>query len=218
MINTRTIIYYDFETGSLNPSTTQPLELAALAIDPRKLEVIKGSLFHAKIRPLDDEQATAASLDPVEKTALAVNHLTLEELQDCPTEESVWKSFVDWTYQFNPKKSTWEAPLAAGYNINNFDCKIINRLSEWYDPWDKKKCQQKIFNPIQSIDLKDIMWLINENNPEIEGGSFDAIRKWMGMPTDGAHKANIDVEQGAELLTRMMRMLRSWSSRTTFKW
>lgn len=218
MINTRTIIFYDFETGSLNPHKTQPLELAALAIDPRKLEVISGSLFHAKIKPLVDDDAIARELDPVQKTALAVNHITIEELQNCPSEEQVWNSFVDYTYQWNPKKSAWEAPIAAGFNITHFDSKIVQRLCKAYGPFDNKKEQQKVFNPMQAIDLRDIMWLINENSPDIEGNSMDAIRGWMGIPTEGAHSANIDVEQGAELLCKMMRLIRYWSSRTTFKW
>lgn len=205
------------ETGGLNPLRCQPLEIAAVCIDPRKLEVIPNSTFHSKIKPLSDEMAIAAELDIVEKTALAVNHITLEELQECPNEGDVWSSFCDYIYQWNPKKSDWDAPLGAGFNINNFDMKIVNRLCEWYGPWNKKKGQQKLFNPIQTVDLRDIMWLINENNPEIEGNSMDAIRDYLDMPKGLAHTALGDVTQGAELLCRCMKLIRYWSSRTNFK-
>ncbi len=217
MINTRPICFLDFETGSLNPNTTQPLELAAVMIDPRKLEIIPDSLFHAKIKPVDDDIAIAKELDTVQKTALAVNHITLEELQDCPSEEEVWHSFVKYIYQWNPSKNNFNAPLASGFNINNFDMKIVNRLCEWYGPWDKKREQQRLFNPMQIIDLRDITWLINENNPEIERNSFDALRAWLGLSADGSHSAQVDVMQGAELLCRLMKWIRTCAAKTDFK-
>ena len=41
-MNYRDIIVFDFETGSANPHTTQPTEIAAIAIHARKLQLQPG--------------------------------------------------------------------------------------------------------------------------------------------------------------------------------
>ena len=211
------IVYYDYETGSLNPSTTQPLELAAVMIDPRKLEIIKGSEFHSFIRPFEPAEAAKLGLAPIEQQALAKNNIKLDDLMDYPDEKTVWQDFVDYQYQYNPKKDTWNAAISAGFNIDNYDRYIVDRLCERYGPWDKKKGQQKIFNPVQSVDLKNITWLFNENNPAVERNSFDSIREWLGLSTDNAHRAIIDVRQGAAVLCSFMKMIRFWVGKTDFK-
>ena len=219
MINNRVYIVYDFETGSLNGDTTQPLELAAIAVCPRKLEIIPNSLFHSRIKPLSDAQALKKGLDPVEKGALDKNKLDLKELKNWPDEKTVWQSFTEYTFQWNIKRDSWNSLISVGFNIDSFDSKIINRLAKTYGPWDDKKNWQKIFNPIQTIDLKDLLWQINENNPEIEFNSFDAVRKWLGKEESGLeHTASEDVLDIAHVFCKVQRLIRYWSSKTVFKW
>ena len=43
-MNYRDIIVFDFETGSRNPSKTQPTQIAAMAIHGRKLTVQPGNI------------------------------------------------------------------------------------------------------------------------------------------------------------------------------
>ena len=217
MINNKTYIYYDFETGGTDPETSQILSLSAVAIEPRKLVVLYDSIFDSFIKPLDDKEAIKKGLQPIQKSALAVNKIVLADLQDCPDEKTVFENFVNWTYNWNVKKDSWNAPIACGFNINNFDSKIINRLCKKYGYWDEKKNQQKIFNPIQSIDLKDITWLFNESNVETTGNSFDQVRTWLGLSDEFAHQSKTDVIQGAEVLCRFMKLIRYWSSKTKFK-
>ena len=70
-MSNRDFIVFDFETGSRNPLTTQPTQIAAIALDGRNLSM-KGS-FNSEIKPiLDDEKAIAAGLDPIEDGALRV--------------------------------------------------------------------------------------------------------------------------------------------------
>lgn len=217
MINTKPYIFFDFETGSTTPETTQPLELAAVAICPRKLELIPNSLFHSFIKPLSDEDAIKRGLDPVQKSALDVNKIKLEDLEDAPNEKTVWGSFTNWTYQWNIQKDSWNAPIAVHFNGQNFDMKIVSRLCKEYGPYNDKRKEQKIFNPIQQIDLKDICFLVNENNPEIEFNNMNAIREWLGMTTEGSHRADRDVIDGANIYCRFQRFIRHWASKTKFK-
>jgi len=208
--------FYDWETGSLNPKTTQPLELAAVMIDSRKLTIIKDSLFYAKIKPLSDDEAIKKGLEPIQKSALAKNNIKLEDHADSPDEKTVWEDFVEYQYRYNKKKDTWNAAIPAGFNIDNYDKYIVDRMCEWYGPWDKKREQQKIFNPIQSVDLKNITFLFNENNPTVPANNFDAIRAWLNLATAGAHTAKVDVMQGAEVFCKMLKCIRYWAAKTDF--
>ncbi len=217
MINTKTFIFYDIEAGSLNPKTTQPLSLSAVAICPRKLEIIPNTVFNAFIKPWDEKTAIKKGIDLVQKSALDVNKIKLEDLEDCPYEDTVIRNFAEYLYQFNPKKDSWNAPIQVGFNNNGYDFHIINRMCEMYGYWDDKKNRQKLFSPIQSVDLKDICWLLNENNPEIETNSFDAIRQWLGLDNSVAHTSLGDVLQGAEVFCRCQRLIRYWASKTKFK-
>ena len=71
----RDYIVFDFETGSRNPTRTQPTQLAAVALDGRNLAV-KGT-FNSEIKAiLDDDKAIADGLDPIEHGALKVTGKT----------------------------------------------------------------------------------------------------------------------------------------------
>jgi DNA polymerase III epsilon subunit-like protein len=44
-MNYRDYVVYDFETTSANPLRTQPVQIAAVVVHGRKLEIKKGSEF-----------------------------------------------------------------------------------------------------------------------------------------------------------------------------
>ncbi len=78
-MNYRDIIVFDFETGSRDPSKTQPTQIAAMALHGRKLTVQPGGIFNSEIRPiLNDDKAIEMGLDPVEDEALEITHKTLQ--------------------------------------------------------------------------------------------------------------------------------------------
>ena len=72
-MNYRDIIVFDFETGSANPHTTQPTQIAAIAIHARKLQLQPGGTFNSEIRPIiDDDEAIKAGVAPLEDEALKI--------------------------------------------------------------------------------------------------------------------------------------------------
>lgn len=215
-MNFNDIIFYDFETGSRNKYTTQPIQLAAVAIDGRKLKIHPGGEFNSLIRPLEDEAAIAAELDPLQDEALKVNKKTREELFKAPLEKVVWEKFVHFVNQYNYKNDKWCAPVAAGFNNSGFDNFIIERLCKKYGPWDKEYESQKLFHPRDNIDVQRTLFMWTENNKEVRSLSMDSVRKWMGMSTDGAHDALVDVMQGAELLIRFLKLHRHYAGKVEF--
>jgi DNA polymerase III epsilon subunit-like protein len=217
-MNFNDIIFFDFETGSRNGKKTQPTQLAAIAINGRHLKIQDGGEFNSLIKPiLDDEKAIEAGLDPIQDEALKITRKTREELAEAPEERVVWDKFVSFVNQYNYKGGKWNAPIAAGYNNNGFDDFIIDRLSEKYGPWDKEYDTNKLFHPRDNIDVMKYVWTWTENNNSIRSISMDNMRKWMGMSTEGAHDALVDVRQGAELLIKFLKLHRAFANKVKFE-
>ena len=115
----RDYIIFDFETGSRNPNKTQPTQIAAIALDGRNLAV-KGT-FNSEIKPiLDDDEAIAAGVDPIEDGALRVTNKTREALAKAPALKPVWNKFCKFVDQYNWKGEPFFAPIPVGYNIIGF--------------------------------------------------------------------------------------------------
>lgn len=223
MMNYRDYIVYDFETTSANPYTTQPVQIAAVAIHGRKLEIKQGSEFQTLIKPeFSIAKCKKLGVDPLEDGAVAVHGKTEEILKDAPSAESAWKNFTDYVNQYNFKGGNWGAPISVGYNIRGFDSIIVNRLCTQkpykFGPIDEKRGEQNLFNRIHLIDMLDFMFALFENNKDVNSLSADnLIRGYMGYSEGKAHDAMSDVIMTAELFCRTMRMLRTTAARKNFK-
>lgn len=205
---TNKIACFDFETGSKNPLNTQPLQLSCVMIDSIKLEVIDGSIFNTYIKPVEDiEECKKLGLAPIEQEALDVNKIKLEDLKNAPSLESAWKNYVEYISSYGKTKNQWDQPIRGGYNIVNFDNKIIDRLCEKYGPWDNTWCTQKLHHPIHNIDaMHDIYrWTEGQNFKSI---SMDSVRKWLGIDSENAHNAKKDVLDCAYLIIKFLRLYR----------
>lgn len=204
----RDFIVFDFETGSRNPHKTQPTQIAALALDGRNLAV-KGS-FNSEIKPiLDDDEAIAAGLDPIEDGALRVTGKTREALAKAPALKSVWTKFTKFVDQYNWKGEPFWNPIPVGYNIIGFDLPIIKRLCEQFGPWDKTRSEQKIFSKIHKIDLMDNIFMWTEGDPSVRSISLDSLRERMGLSGENAHDALQDVKDTANIFIKMLKTHRA---------
>jgi DNA polymerase III alpha subunit (gram-positive type) len=236
-MNYKDIIFLDFETTGKNCNTAQPIELAAVAINGRRLEINHEEKFSSLIRPIFDEAECARlGLQPVTEEVLRITNIDMEELKLAPDLKTVWSQFEQFTYKFNPKRNTWTAPIMAGFNINRYDLPIINRICGghfWqkqifpaeflskakeagikieepygFGPWDESYQSQKLFNKIIVLDLMEMVWTWTENSMQIESNGMGAVRDWLGIDSTGAHRALKDVEDGAEIVTRFLKLQR----------
>ena len=219
-MNYRDIIVFDFETGSRNPLKTQPTQIAAIALHGRKLTLQPGGVFNSEIRPiLDDEKATKAGVDPLEDEALQITGKTRAALAKAPLPKTVWKKFAEFCNKYNKRKTSYTAPIAAGYNIVGFDLPIVQRMCEAHGPTDGNG-RQKIFNPIFKIDLMDMIFSWTENNKDVKSLSMDYMREYMGFPQeskDNAHDALQDVKDTANILIKFLKFQRKISEKTKFE-
>lgn len=210
-MNRNYICVYDFETTSKKWDSCQPTQIASVMIEPRKLEIVEGSVFNSLIKPeFDEEKCKALNLDPPTEQVLKLTHKTPEELQKAPILKQVWGSFVDYAKKYNVGTSGWDLPVRAGFNIFGYDNKIMDRLAKEFGPYDDEYKSQKAFHPLHSIDIMNFMWMLTENARinKTNSISMDNLRIWLGMPKDGAHDALNDVIDCAELLIRIIKLNR----------
>jgi DNA polymerase III epsilon subunit-like protein len=202
---------FDFETGSRNPKTTQPIQLAAVMVDPIKCTIIEGSEFNSLIKPLSDKDAEKQGLTPIQDDALQVNKKTREELALAPELENVWNNFTAYVKNYQKgKNSNWNAPIPVGFNIAKFDLVIVDRLAKQYGPWDDKEERQKLFHPIYYKDMMQDFFSWFENWNQIKSYSQASLLELAGITDLGdAHDALVDVKGCAEAFTRFLKLYRN---------
>jgi DNA polymerase III epsilon subunit-like protein len=216
-----TYVVLDFETTSKSPYKCQPIQLAAAAVDSKKLEII--GKFNSYIKPIfDAEKCKELGLDPYnEEETYNITKIKKEQLESAPELKVVWKNFDSFVNSYNYKKSKWDAPVMSGYNIDNYDNKIINRISGEepyrFGPYDDEYRCCSLFNPIWRLDLLDTVFLYFEGAWQPKSLSFDSLRQYMGMDNSKAHDAEFDVQQTAEMLIRFLKLTRSVAKQTKFE-
>lgn len=222
-MNKNYICVFDFETDSSDPETCSPVELSALIIHPRQLQVVPNSKFYSPIRPegIDDEDYIEKHRKTLvwhsQQHGKEVDQI-IEEWKDSPPMNLVWDAFKQYIKKYNSnqtKRTLYTAPVAAGQNVRNFDLPIIDRLAAKYKDTNVEG-RNKLFNVRDVIDILDLTFYWFENNMDLSSHKMDALRKYFGLSTENAHEAQKDVEQEAELICRFLRLHRVCSEKVTF--
>lgn len=221
-MNHRWIIVYDFETDGPDPTTANPVELAAVAIHPRTLEIKTDDVFKVTIKPplIDkDEYFT----DGVQKTIEW--HATTRA---CKTEDivSLWKSgqnqkiamknFMSYISKYHIEKDTarkiyYTEPIYSGYNVDGFDDLILKRLCD----------DHKLKYPFAKMGNIDLLHIINywfENLSEPDNRKLDTVKAFLGLESHSqAHEASSDVLDTAKILVRFLQFARKQATVNKFK-
>jgi DNA polymerase III epsilon subunit-like protein len=203
-MNYSTIVVADLETGGLSTERSQIVQIGAIAIDARRLEIIEGSEFNILTKPFYGEEAKAKGLEEITEGAIAVHKkghaLLAEKGVDI---ETGLKIFVTYVHSHNYSKTKWKAPIVSGYNIINYDLPILNREFNRFGIDDP-------FHPTIKLDVMMLMWNFFENDKNVTRLSADSlIRKHMGWKDKGeSHDALGDVIMTAEVLIKSMRLIR----------
>jgi DNA polymerase III epsilon subunit-like protein len=224
MINYNKICVFDFETDGSNPKVCSPVQIAAIMIDPIKLEIIPKSEFNINFKPevLETDsnyQYTTDILDFHSKVKGCSKDDVLKEWLEYPKQEQSWKMFVSYLDKYHSrtsKKSQFSAPIAAGYNIHRFDLKIIDRLSQKYDNTNKENTSN-LFYPRDVVDVMNLIFFWFESNSDLKSYTMDSLRDYFGISKDGAHDAIKDVKDTADIMIRFMKLHRNVSSKVKFK-
>lgn len=224
MINYNKICVFDFETDGSDPKNCSPVQIAAVIVDPIKLEIIPNSEFNINFKPEvleqnDDYVYTTDILDFHAKVKGCAKEDVLNEWKNYPKQQQSWNMFVNYLDKYHSrssKKSQFSAPIAAGYNINRFDLKIIDRLSQKYNNVNKENTSD-IFYPRDIIDVMNLVFYWFEHNPDLKSYSMDNLREYFGIDKEGAHDAIKDVKDTADIMIRFMKLHRNVASKVKFK-
>lgn len=224
MINYNKICVFDFETDGSDPKSCSPVQIAAVIVDPLNLEIIPNSEFHINFKPEvlednDDYNYTTDILDFHSKVKGCSKDDVLNEWKNYPKQQQSWNMFVNYLDKYHSrssKKSQFSAPIPAGYNINRFDLKIIDRLSQKYGNVNKEKSTD-IFYPRDVVDVMNLIFYWFEHNGDLKSYTLDSLREYFGIDKTGAHDAIKDVKDTAEIMIRFLRLHRNLASKIKFK-
>ena len=125
-INFNSYAIVDFETGGIGKNC-QPLSIGVVILDGRRLTIKENGTFYSLIKPYDNKECIKYGLDPIDKKALKVNKLTLEELEDAPTPKQVMGNLINFMKYQTAKSDKWNGPIFTGWNTG-FDYSITQRL------------------------------------------------------------------------------------------
>lgn len=209
-MNTCNYIVWDLETTGVNPKTAQIVQIGAVCVDPRKLEIVEGSEFDCLCKPLYGEECAKAGLEELSDGAIRVHGKTHEILSTAQSVDSAIANFREYVKAYNYKKTIWQSPIPVGYNTVGYDHPILDReLSRLSTP--------NFFHPLQKVDLIHWMFAFFENDKDVNSLSADnLIRGKMGYSKGRAHDALSDVIMTAELFCKTMRLLRKTAAGTKF--
>lgn len=225
MPNLQKLCVFDMETDGSDPESCSPVQIAAIMVDPLKLEIIPNSEFNINLKPdklIENKSYAYEDSDILEfhaKVRGCSKDDILKSWHDYTDQKNGWERFVsylDLYHTRNSKKSCFSAPVACGYNINRFDMKIVNRLSKKYNNTNKEGATS-LFYPRDVIDLMNVIFYWFEGNNELKNYTLDSIRDYLGISKDGAHDALKDVKDSAEIMIRFLRLHRNLSKKIKFK-
>jgi DNA polymerase III epsilon subunit-like protein len=214
------------ETDGSDPSICSPVQIAAVIVDPIKLEIVKNSEFNVSLKP---ERLVSSSKDnPYDDSDILDWHgkvlntspeKVLSNWKQYPDQDQSWKCFVDYLQNYHSrstKKNLFSAPMAAGYNIFRFDLKIVERLSQKYKNVTKEGGTD-LFYPRDTLDIMNLLFYWFEGSSELENLTLDSVRKYFGISGENAHDALKDVQDTAEILIRFLRLHRNLCKKVKFK-
>lgn len=127
MISHNKYVVIDFETTALDPNKNQPVSMAAVMIDGRKLTLCDQGTFYSTINYIPDSEVETYNLSKSEKKAMDIHGISLDTLKSSPSLKNVWNNFCNWMKLHTPKNDQWEYPIFCGHN-NLYDKTIVNRI------------------------------------------------------------------------------------------
>lgn len=226
MPNFQKICVFDLETDGVNPDKCSPVQIAAIMLDPIKLEIIPNSEFNIMIKPElleeseDYKYEDSDVLDFHAKVRSCSKEDILKSWKSYQDQKNGWEMFVSYLEMYHTKshskKSCFSAPIASGFNINRFDLRIIDRLSKKYNNVNKEG-RTSLFYPRDVIDIMNVLFYWFEHNNELKNYTLDNFRDYLGINKAGAHDALKDVKDTAQILMRFMKLHRSLGSKVKFR-
>lgn len=230
------ICVYDFETDGTDPKKCEPVQIAAVMLNPITLEIVENSEFSSFMRPygIDDaeyfqehektihwhaknyeSEYPHMSSDEKDQAAMKI----FDTWKEAPYQSQVFADFAAYLIKYNTNQSRrtkFTAPIRAGANIRKFDNVILDRKCCEFK-MASKEGEQKIFHPRDIVDIIDLCFYWFENLQEPKSYSMDELRKFFGLSGHGAHDALNDVRDESAIIRRFLKLHREIAPKVKFK-
>lgn len=178
-------IYYDLETTGLNPSKNSIHQIAGIV----ELDHVVVEEFNFYVRP-----NPKAQIDP---SALAVGHVTEEQILAYPPMEEVYKQFVALLLKYiNPSKKESRAWL-VGYNNRAFDDRF---LEAWFRQNGDSFLRSYFWTDTLDVIVLASQYLIPQR-AKMPSFKLSRVATELGIPIaeDALHDAQYDVRLTREI-------------------
>ena len=221
-MNHRWIIVYDLETDGPDPTTANPVEIAAVPVNPRTLEIKMDDTFEVTVKPpgIDkDEYFTTGvqkTIDWHASTRGCLSADIVSKWKQGKSQKVAMKNFCSYLQKYHIEKDPmrriyFTEPAYSGYNVDGFDDIIIRNMC------DKHKLDYP-FAKMGNMDLLHYITYWFENMPEPENYKMDTLKEFFGLQSHGqAHSAISDVVDTAKILVRFLKFARRQVSVDKFK-
>ena len=214
----------DIETDGIDPEKCNPLQLGAVIVDPRKLEIVKGSEFSSWIQP---PEFHSKDFDYFEehKDTIAFHCENFKEdknqflarLENAQSEKLVWKDFAEYLKSYyipGQKKTHFSSCILAGYNVLNYDKVILDRMAAKYKNMGKDG-KSNLFNKRMCVDVMHLAYYWHEGSNVLPNYKLDTLREHFPFPElEGqAHEALKDCIDTATYLIRYLKLHRHFAQK-----
>jgi DNA polymerase III epsilon subunit-like protein len=202
----RYVIVFDYETDHLDTNLANPVQIGAVAIDLRNLEIDANSEFNVIVCPDDIDKD-----DYLERHSSTIafhaklNSCSNDEVMDNwkkngISERVAWNEFINYCKDYQIGSSYKNIPIAAGQNIRKFDLPITENLVSKYNT-------RYPFARREVFDLLDMtpLWFMFSKSPP-PNLKLETVGKYFGLDVTGAHDALFDVKLTAQLIVKFLKL------------
>lgn len=221
-MNHRWIIVYDLETDSPDPLTANPVEIAAVPINPRTLEIKMDDIFQVTVKPpgIEEDKYFTTSVQKTIDWHASTRGCSSSDIvtywKSGTSQKIAMKNFCSYLQKYHIEKDAgrkiyFTEPVYSGYNVDNFDDIIIRNMCETHK-------LNYPFSKMGNMDLLNYITYWFENLPEPENYKMDTVKEFFGLQSHSqAHSAVSDVIDTAKILVRFLKFARRQSSINKFK-
>jgi DNA polymerase III alpha subunit (gram-positive type) len=183
MMNNRHFFVFDFETGGLDPTTHDPVQVAVQVLDAKTLDLKTSFVSYIKPAP-----------ERVSEVALKINNLSLDFLASAPSKQEALNSLLEALRPFGQG-------LFVAHNAK-FDYDFFKEWARQVDP--KINLDHYVdYRLICTAQLAFEKWVLHDQ--VMRRVKLEEITRTFNIRHTKAHDAMSDVEAAGEVLRRALR-------------
>ena len=182
MRSTDRIVFFDLETGGLDPLRHPIIQIAAVAVDGAFREI---DWMEAKLQ-FDPAKAEPDALEKNSFDAEAWAKVAIPPVRGMSLLSSFFRTHATQE-KISPRGKPYTVARLAGHNVERFDCPF---LVQWYRAAGEF-CPAACFEPLDTVSLARWASFVAPTQPK--DCKLGSLCEWLGIKHGNAHDALSDV-------------------------